>query len=358
MSILNEVIKGIKPVDGSRTASIQARLDNLTKPQGSLGRLEELARRYCLITGKDRPEIRNKIIFTFAGDHGVTGEGVSAYPKEVTPQMVYNFLRGGAGVNVLARHCGARVIVVDIGVDHDFEPAEGLEVRKVGRGTRNMAAGLAMTRKEAEQAVLVGIEMVKKYREGLDIIGTGDMGIGNTTPSSAIVSVITGTEPELVTGRGTGIDDASLKGKIAVIKKAIAVNRPDRSDPLDVLSKVGGFEIAGIAGLVLGAALHRIPVVVDGFISTAGALIAAEMNPLVKEYLIAAHQSVEIGHRKTLEHLEQRPLLDLNLRLGEGTGAALGISLVEAGVKILTEMATFADAGVAEKGEEPVKREA
>jgi nicotinate-nucleotide--dimethylbenzimidazole phosphoribosyltransferase len=219
-----------------------------------------------------------------------------------------------------------------------------------------MAAGPAMTREEAEQAIQVGIEMADKYREGLDIIGTGDMGIGNTTPSSAIVSVITGTGPELVTGRGTGIDDASLKGKIAVIKKAIAMNRPDPRDPLDVLSKVGGFEIAGIAGLVLGAALHRIPVVVDGFISTAGALIAAEMNPLVKGYIIAAHQSVEIGHRKMLEHLEQRPLLDLNLRLGEGTGAALGISLVEAGVKILMEMATFDDAGVAEKSEETVKR--
>ena len=355
MSKLQDILKSIKPVDESRALSIQARLDNLTKPQGSLGRLEELAKRYCLITGKDRPVITNKIIFTFAGDHGVAGEGVSAFPKEVTPQMVYNFLRGGAGVNVLAKHAGARVIVVDMGVDHDFEPAEGLEVRKIARGTRNMAAGPAMTRDEAEQAILAGVGMVEKYREGLDIIGTGDMGIGNTTPSSAIVSVITGTDPELVTGRGTGIDDASLKAKVAVIRRAISVNRPDRSDALDVLSKVGGFEIAGIAGLVLGAALHRIPVVVDGFISTAGALIAAELNPFVKGYIIAAHQSVEIGHRKTLEHLEQRPLLDLNLRLGEGTGAALGISLVEASVRILREMATFASAGVSEKSDEGEK---
>ncbi len=355
MSKLQEVLKGIKPVDESRTAAIQARLDNLTKPQGSLGRLEELARRYCLITGKDRPRIRNKIIFTFAGDHGVAEEGVSAFPKEVTPQMVYNFLRGGAGVNVLAKHVGARVIVVDAGVDHDFEPVDGLEIKKVGRGTRNMTKGPAMTREEAERAVLAGVELVEKYRDGLDIIGTGDMGIGNTTPSSAIVSVITGAEPEIVTGRGTGIDDASLKNKVELIKKAIAVNRPDPKDALDVLSKVGGFEIGGIAGLVLGAALLRIPVVIDGFISTAGALIAAEMNPFVKGYIIAAHQSVEIGHRKMLEHLEQRPLLDLNLRLGEGTGAALGISLVEAGVKILAEMATFADAGVTEKSSEDEK---
>jgi nicotinate-nucleotide--dimethylbenzimidazole phosphoribosyltransferase len=238
-----------------------------------------------------------------------------------------------------------------MGVDHDFEPAEGLEIRKIGRGTRNMTKGPAMTRDEAERAVLAGIELVEKYKDGLDLLGTGDMGIGNTTPSSAIVSVITGADPGTVTGRGTGIDDHALQHKIAIIKKAISVNDPNPKDALDVLARVGGYEIAGIAGLVLGAALYRIPVVIDGFISTAGALIAAELNPLVKDYIIAAHQSVEIGHRKMLEHLEQVPLLDLNLRLGEGTGAALGMSLVEAGVKILGEMATFADAGVAEKSE-------
>ena len=351
MGKLQEVINSIKPVDTSRTNAIQARLDNLTKPQGSLGRLEELARKYCLITGKDKPVIRNKLIFTFAGDHGVTEEGVSAYPKEVTPQMVLNFLRGGAGVNVLAKHVGARVVVVDMGVDYDFEPVEGLEIRKIGRGTRNMTKGPAMTRDEAERAVLAGIELVEKYKDSLDLLGTGDMGIGNTTPSSAIVSVITGADPGTVTGRGTGIDDHALQHKIAIIKKAISVNDPNPKDALDVLARVGGYEIAGIAGLILGAALYRIPVVIDGFISTAGALIAAELNPLVKDYIITAHQSVEIGHRKMLEHLEQVPLLDLNLRLGEGTGAALGMSLVEAGVKILGEMATFADAGVAEKAE-------
>jgi nicotinate-nucleotide--dimethylbenzimidazole phosphoribosyltransferase len=355
---LQEIIKKIQPVDTSRTNEIQAQLDNLTKPQGSLGRLEELAKKYCLITGKDKPRIENKIIFTFAGDHGVTEEGVSAFPKEVTPQMVYNFIRGGAAVNVLAKHVGARVIVVDMGVDHDFEQGEGIEIRKIGRGTRNITKGPAMTRDEAERAVLAGVELVEKYHDGLDLLGTGDMGIGNTTPSSAIVSVITGTDPEKVTGRGTGIDDESLRNKVSIIKRAIAANNPDRSDALDVLAKVGGYEIAGIAGLVLGAALYKIPVVVDGFISTAGALIAAELNPLVKGYIIAAHQSVEIGHRKMLERLEQVPLLDLNLRLGEGTGAALGMSLVEAGVRILTEMATFAGAGVAEKNEEPVKHEA
>lgn len=349
MNNLQEIIKKIQPVDVSRSNEVQAQLDDLTKPQGSLGRLEELAKKYCLITGKNKPQIRKKIIFTFAADHGVVEEGVSAFPKEVTPQMVLNFLRGGAGVNVLARHVDARVIVVDMGVDHDFEPADGLEIRKIGPGTKNMAKGPAMTREEAEQAILAGIGLVEKYKDGLDLLGTGDMGIGNTTPSSAIVSVITGADPETVTGRGTGIDDRSLREKVAIIKKAIAVNAPDRKDALDVLAKVGGYEIAGIAGLIIGAALHRIPVVIDGFISTAGALIAAELNPLVKGYLIAAHQSVEIGHRKMLEHLEQVPLLDLNLRLGEGTGACLGMSLVEAGVKVLGEMATFSSAGVAEK---------
>ncbi len=357
MKTLKETIKSIRPVDVSRTNDIQAQLDDLTKPQGSLGRLEELAKKYCLITGKNKPAIRNKIIFTFAGDHGVAEENVSAWPKDVTKQMVFNFLRGGAGVNVLAKHAGARVIVVDMGVDHDFEPASGLEIRKIGRGTKNMTKGPAMTRDEAERAVLAGIELVEKYREGLDLIGTGDMGIGNTTPSSAIVSVITGTDPEKVTGRGTGISDQALRDKVAIIKKAIAVNRPDPGDAMDVLAKVGGYEIAGIAGLVLGSALHRIPVVIDGFISTAGALIAAELNPLVKGYMIAAHQSVEIGHRKMLAHLEQIPLLDLNLRLGEGTGAALGMTLVEAGVKLLGEMATFSSASVSEKNEEPVRRE-
>ncbi len=358
MKQLSEYLKSIRPVDTARTSEVQARLDNLTKPQGSLGRLEELAKKYCLITGRDKPVIKNKLIFTFAGDHGVAEEGVSAYPKEVTPQMVLNFLRGGAAVNVFAKHVGARVIVVDMGVDYEFEPMEGLEIRKIGRGTRNIAKGPAMSREEAEQAVIAGIELVEKYKDGLDLLGTGDMGIGNTTPSSAIVSVITGIDPARVTGRGTGIDDHSLQNKVAVINKAIAVNNPDPKDALDVLAKVGGYEIAGIAGLVLGAALYRIPVVIDGFISTAGALIAAEMKPLVRGYIIAAHQSVEIGHRAMLDHLEQVPLLDLNLRLGEGTGAALGMSLVEAGVKILSEMATFNDAGVAKKHEDPVEREA
>jgi len=327
----------------------QARQDNLTKPQGSLGLLEELSVKVAGIKGLAQPRIRDKVIVTMAGDHGVAAEGVSLFPQEVTAQMVYNFLRGGAGINVLARHVGARVVVVDIGVATDLEPHPKLLVKKVAYGTKNMAQGPAMSREEAIQSIETGIEIVEsELSRGMDIVGTGDMGIGNTTPSSAIVAALTGAPVADVTGRGTGIDDEQLAHKVETIERALAVNRPDPADPLDVLAKVGGLEIGGIAGVVLGAAAHRGPVVIDGFISGAGALIAAGLAPQVKDYLIAAHLSVELGHRLVLERLGLIPLLNLNLRLGEGTGAALGISLVEAAVKVLDEMATFADAGVSE----------
>jgi nicotinate-nucleotide--dimethylbenzimidazole phosphoribosyltransferase len=297
-----------------------------------------------------RPRTREKIIYTFAGDHGVTAEGVSAYPKDVTPQMVYNFLRKGAAINVLAGHAGAKVVVVDIGVDHTFEPAEGLVIRKVARGTGNIARGPAMSREQALQAIFVGLEMADYAKsQKTDLVGTGEMGIGNTTPSSAILAALTGLPVNQVTHRGTGIDDLGLVRKVKIIEKALEVNGPDPKDPLDVLSKVGGFEIGGIAGLIIGCAGHRIPVVVDGFISTAGAMIAVALNPRVREYLFASHQSVEVGHQFMWEYIGQKPLLDLSLRLGEGTGAALAMSLIEASVKILNEMATFAEAGVSEK---------
>ena len=352
MNKLEEKLSRIKPVDKDLYQKIQARLDNLTKPRGSLGRLEEMAKRYVAITGKESPKITKKIIYVFAGDHGVTDEGVSLYPKEVTPQMVYNFLRGGAGINVLARHIMAEVRVVDIGVDHHFNKADGLIQCKVGKGTGNIANGPAMTRDEAIRAMEVGIGLADEAAsEGVDIIGTGDMGIGNTTPSSAIAAVITGEPIETVTGRGTGIDDQMFGVKVKTIGRAIKINHPDPADPVDVLSKVGGFEIAGIAGLIIGAAANRIPVMIDGFISTAGALIASEMNVNIKDYLFASHLSVEQGHRIMLKRIGLKPLLDLDLRLGEGTGACLGINIVEAGIKILTEMATFGDAGVSkEKG--------
>ncbi|HEX5773705.1 MAG TPA: nicotinate-nucleotide--dimethylbenzimidazole phosphoribosyltransferase [Geomobilimonas sp.] len=350
MSLLTETLAAIKPVDTALLQEAQRRLDNKTKPLGSLGRLEEFARRFAAISGTMEPDTAKKVIYTFAGDHGVVEEGVSAFPKEVTPQMVLNFLNGGAGVNVLARHAGVEVRVVDVGVDYDFGQLPGLLDRKVGRGTRNFAKGPAMTRDEAVAALEVGIELAgQAKRDGVAMLGTGEMGIGNTTPSSAIISVLSGKSVEEVTHRGTGIGDRALENKVRVIEAGLAVNRPNPKDPLDVLTKVGGLEIAGIAGLVLGAAANRIPVVADGFISTAGALIACELNPHVREYVFAAHESVEIGHRFMLERIGAEPILDLHFRLGEGTGAALAMGLIEAGVKVLKEMATFEQAGVSDE---------
>ncbi|MBL0224067.1 MAG: nicotinate-nucleotide--dimethylbenzimidazole phosphoribosyltransferase [Geobacteraceae bacterium] len=347
MNIVQTTLTRIKPVNPELLAQAQARLDNKTKPLGSLGRLEEFARRVAAISGTMTPDVSKKVVFTFAGDHGIVEEGVSLFPKEVTPQMVFNFLAGGAGVNVLARHVGAEVRVVDVGVDFDFENAAGMIHRKVARGSRNFAKGPAMTRDETLAAMQVGIELAEQCKtEGIGLVGTGEMGIGNTSPSSAIIAAISGIAVRDLTHRGTGINDAALEHKIRVIEQGLALNRPDPADPLDVLAKVGGLEIAAIAGLVLGCAANSIPVVVDGFISTAGALIASELHPYVRDYIFAAHQSVEIGHRFMLERIGTRPILDLDLRLGEGTGAALAMGLIEAGVKVLNEMATFEQAGV------------
>jgi nicotinate-nucleotide--dimethylbenzimidazole phosphoribosyltransferase len=350
MMLLENTLARICPIDHLLLDQAQAKLDNKTKPLGSLGRLEEFARRYAAIAGTLDPDTAKKVIFTFAADHGVVEEGISAFPKEVTPQMVFNFLRGGAGINVLARHGGADVRVVDMGVDHDFGSLPGLIDRKVARGTANFAKGPAMSRRQAVAALEAGIALANGCRdEGVAMVGTGEMGIGNTTAASAIIAVISGLPVRQVTSRGTGINDTVLTNKIRVIEQALQVNRPDPTDPLDIVTKVGGLEIAGIAGLIIGCAANRIPVVVDGFISTSGALIAAGLNPLVRDYLFAAHESVEIGHRFMLEHLAAEPILDLQLRLGEGTGAALAMGLIEAGVKIMKEMATFSEAGVAEQ---------
>ena len=346
---LKQRLSSIQPIKEEFLCRAQDRLNKLTKPLGSLGQMEEIAKRYVAIVENLSPKVDKKIIYTFAGDHGVVAEGVSAYPKEVTPQMVYNFLRRGAGINVLARHVGAEVVVVDIGVDHEFQPVEGLMIRKVARGTKNIARGPAMSREQALHALFVGLEMADHAREqNANLVGTGDMGIGNTTPSSAILATLTGLPVSQVTHRGTGIDDATLEQKIRTIEKAIACNQPDPKDPLDVLAKVGGLEIAGIAGLIIGCAAHRVPVVVDGFISTAGAMIAVSLNPEIKGYLFASHQSVEVGHRIMWEYVGQKPILNLSLRLGEGTGAALAMSIIEAAVKILNEMATFTAAGVSQ----------
>lgn len=350
--VLKEIKSMITDIDGGLLDQAQKRLDNLTKPQGSLGRLEEFTKQIVAITGRQMPVLDKKAIFTFAGDHGVADEGVSAFPKEVTAQMVLNFIHGGAGINVLARHAGADVVVVDIGVAQEFEgiERENFISKKVVRGTRNMRKGPAMTPQEALRCLEVGAELAEEYaRRGYVMFGTGEMGIGNTTPSSAITAVMTGRNIEEVTGRGTGINDEAWRRKVEVIRDSISVNKPDVTDPVDVLAKVGGAEIGGIAGLILGAAAKRIPVVIDGFISTAGALIAYAIEPRSRDYMFAAHNSQEIGHRALLEKIGLRPILDLDLRLGEGTGAALAMLLIEAGVKIYREMATFEEAAVANK---------
>ncbi len=346
-STVDATLSSIRHLEPELFRQTKIRLDKKTKPLGSLGMLEEFAGKVVAISGKQNPNLSKKVIFTFAGDHGVVEEGVSAFPKEVTPQMVFNILKGGAGINVLARHSGIEVRVVDVGVDYDFGNCPGLLHRKVARGTRNLSSGPAMTVEECIAALKVGIELASECRdEGIGLVGTGEMGIGNTTPSSAIIACIAGLAPEKVTHRGTGISDQALEIKLGAIRRGLAVNQPDPANPLDVLTCLGGCEIAAITGLILGCAANRIPVVVDGFISTAGALVATEMNRAVRDYIFAAHQSVEVGHRYMLERIGCRPVLDLDMRLGEGTGAALAMHIIEAGVKILLEMATFEQAGV------------
>ncbi len=353
MDRIEEAIERIESLDEAAMDSAKARQDTLTKPRGSLGVLEDISVRIAGITGDYMPDINDKVITTMAGDHGIVDEGVSAYPKEVTPQMVYNFINGGAGINVLARHIGARVVVVDMGVASDLEikhSTENFIDSKIGYGTANMTKGAAMTYEDANKSIEAGIVVLEdEMANGMDIVGVGDMGIGNTTPSSAITAFITGEPVEKVTGRGTGLDDEGLRMKIEQLKKALVLNTPSREDAIDILAKIGGFEIGGMAGVILAAASHRIPVVVDGFISGAAALIAYELSPRIKDYLIASHLSVEAGHRAILNHIGLEPLFNLNMRLGEGTGAALGISIVEASCKILREMATFEEAGVPDK---------
>ncbi len=347
---LQEVITGIKPVSQEWRLKARNHLNNLAIPRGSLGELLNLAEQLAAIKESLKPQVKRKTVVTMAGDHGVVAEGVSAFPQEVTPQMVANFVAGGAAINVLAEVAGARVMVVDMGTAADLSNLveEGKILSyKVGYGTGNIAQGPAMTREQAIQALEAGISIVGDLvRDGVDLLATGDMGIGNTTPSSAILAVFSGRSVHEVTGRGTGISDDAMENKIRVIQRALDVNRPNPQDSLDVLAKVGGFEIGGIAGVILGAAYYRVPVVVDGFISSAGALIAKGLAPDSVEYMIAAHQSMEYGHQFMLEELGIKPFLNLNLRLGEGTGAALAMNIVEASAQIIGKMLTFEDAGV------------
>lgn len=345
---LDVYLSAIQPLDEAAMVQAQKKLNNLTKPTGSLGRLESLARRICGIKGGLDVHVDQKVILTFAADHGVVEEGVSSFPQEVTAQMVLNFLSGGAGVNVLARHVGAEVKVVDVGVKTPVS-GEGLIARNVKPGTDNMAKGPAMSIDEALAAISVGIETAEQaIGEGANILGTGDMGIGNTTPSAALLAALLLAPVDDVTGRGTGIEDAVLAHKKEVISKAIEVNREKMTSPLSTLAALGGLEIAAICGVVLAGAKNRVPVVVDGFISSAGSLVAMLMNENVRDYCFFSHMSAEKGHEVFLEKMDIAPLLHLDLRLGEGTGAALGMGIIEAGVKILNEMATFGEAGVSE----------
>ncbi len=349
MSLLEETVGRIRPQDPAWRAKAHARLEQLTMPYWALGRLMDLAEDLAGMTCSMQPPVARKAVVTMAGDHGVVAEGVSKYPQAVTGQMVHNFVSGGAGINALARLVGARVLVVDMGVAADLSElarAGRITSKRVAAGTRNIAAGQAMTREEAVRSVEAGIEIVAELGDSVDLLGTGDMGIGNTTPSAAVVAAISGCSAAEATGRGTGIDDAQLEHKIGVVRRALDVNRPNSSDGLDVLAKVGGFELGGIAGLILGAAAARKPVLVDGFISTAGALLARLMAPVAADYMLAAHRSAERGHATALRYLGKQPLLDLGMRLGEGTGAALAMAVVEAAVRVLTEVSTFDEAAV------------
>lgn len=348
---LEELITRIKPLDKVAMQSARIRQDALTKPRGSLGRLEEVSIQMAGISAGPLPSVERKTVIVMAADHGVTREGVSAYPVDVTPQMVSNFLRGGAAINVLARQANARVVVVDMGVASEIEDVMGELVRcKIGLGTANLVEGPAMTREQAMESIQSGIEIAEtEIARGADILATGDMGIGNTTAAAAIACALMRQLPEIIAGRGTGVDDDGLKRKINVITRALNVNKPNGNDAIDVLAKVGGFEIGGLAGVMLAAAANRKPAVIDGFISTAAAMIAATLVPAARDYMIAAHVSQERGHKLMLEWLDLNPLLDMNMRLGEGTGAVLAFHLIEASTRILREMATFNEAGVSDK---------
>jgi nicotinate-nucleotide--dimethylbenzimidazole phosphoribosyltransferase len=354
--MLERAVHGIGPLDEAAMEYAVRHQDLLAIPRGSLGRLHEFCVRLAGITGDPRPEIRDVAVITMAGDHGVTGQGVSLFPQEVTREMVANFAQGGAAINALARHIGARLTVVDMGVAGPLgdlsvidEPFLRLEHRRIADGTADISQGPAMSRAEATRSVEAGIQVFEEERSrGLHAVGTGDMGIGNTTPSSAIAAVLLKRDPAEVVNQGTGVQGEALRNKVEVVRRSLEVNQPDSGDPLDVLAKVGGFEIGGIAGVILAACASRTPVVVDGFISTAAALLASRFHPEVKNYLFAGHQSAVLGHKLMLNDLGLRPIVDLGMRLGEGTGAALGLSILMAASRISREMFTFAEADVSD----------
>lgn len=351
MGQLERTLKEIFPQDSLSREAAEARLNNLTMPHWALGEVMDLAVDLAGMQATVTPQTQRKAIITMAGDHGVVAEGISKFPAEVTVQMIHNFIRGGAGINAFARQVGADVLFVDMGVNADLNflvKENKILNKKVGLGTDNIAKGPAMSRAMAVRALESGIDIAKSLAGKYDIVGTGEMGIGNTTPSAAIAAICTGKPVDVVTGRGTGLNDEQLAHKIAVVQKALDINNPKKNDGVDILAKVGGFEIGGLAGLILGCASTRTPVVIDGFITTAAAMIAAKIEPFVRDYLIFAHRSVEPGHKFMQEALGcRRPLLDLNFRLGEGTGAALAMNIIDAARGVLTEVATFEEASVA-----------
>jgi nicotinate-nucleotide--dimethylbenzimidazole phosphoribosyltransferase len=351
MSLLHATLSAVVPADARVAEATQHLLDAKTKPRRSLGRLEDLACRVAAFRGSPDVAPGAKAIVVMGADHGVAAEGVSAYPQAVTRQMLLNFAAGGAAINVLARHVGARVVVVDMGVCEPLPPHPAIRVERIGPGTANLARGPAMSRVQAVAAIEVGIRIAHELADGgATLLGLGEMGIANTTSASALAAVLTGSEPAEVTGRGTGIDEAGLARKVEVIRRALARGGFDPADPLDVLAHLGGFEIAGLVGVALGSASRRVPVVVDGFIASAAALTAVRLCAPARDALIAAHRSVEIGHARILDALGLAPILDLDLRLGEGTGAALAMGVIDAALAILGEMATFGAAGVADSG--------
>ncbi|MDD4869763.1 MAG: nicotinate-nucleotide--dimethylbenzimidazole phosphoribosyltransferase [Kiritimatiellae bacterium] len=344
---LKSTIDEIKPVSKESIAKAYERLDSLTKPKRSLGYLEELAARYVAIRGEIRPIFRGKKVFVFAGDHKVVEEGVSAYPADVTGLMVMNFIHGGAAINVLARCAGAEVEIIDIGMAKDPGNLKGLLRLNVKRSADNIAKGPAMTIYEAKKAVSVGIERLNfAANTGVTLVATGEMGIGNTTPAAALYAAYLGLPVSELVGPGTGLDVQGIAKKTKIIEKALEVNRSRCTGPIETLAALGGLEIAGICGLCLGAAARRIPVVVDGYISTAGALVAMTICPAAKDYMFFSHMSAEPGHKKFFETENLRPVLDLGMRLGEGTGAVMAMQIIQDAVAIYNEMATFADVGI------------
>lgn len=347
MTVAETVANAIPELDRAAEAEARRLLDEKTKPPGSLGRLEDLAAQLAAMQGDPRPKVSNRVIVVVAGDHGVVAESVSAYPAEVTAQMVRNFTTGGAAVSVLGRQAGAKLVVVDAGVrgGHDFGP--GVISLALAPGTRNLAREAAMDPELAEKAVAAGVALaVATVEQGADLIGLGDMGIGNTTAASALVAALTGRPVDAVVGRGTGLDDVGLARKRAVLERALALHRPDPRRPLEALARLGGLELAVLSGVVLGGAALRRPILLDGHPTTAAALVAVALAPRARDYLVASHRSTEPGHRVALEHLGLEPILDLGLRLGEGTGAALAMPILESACRVVREMATFASAGV------------